>query len=79
MGSTVLHSNEREDMDKQAFLDKMIVHLDETWKVIGVGAQRDGKTFCHMASTHRGCMQKNGWILAQINDWVDTELLEAAQ
>lgn len=47
-------------MNKQCFLDKIIVHLGDVWKVIGVGAQRDGNTFCHLASTHRGRRQKNG-------------------
>lgn len=66
-------------MDKQQFLDKTIVHMGEVWKVIGVGAQRDGNTFCHLANKHRGRQQKNGWVPAQINDWVDTEVLKAAK
>jgi len=66
-------------MDKQEFLDKVIVHIGDTWKVIGVGAQRDGNTFCHLASTHRGRKQKNGWYPVQINDWVDTAVLKASK
>ena len=66
-------------MNKQEFIDKTIVHIGDTWKVISVGAQRDGNTFCHMASTHRGRQQKNGWMPIQIGDWVDTEILKAAK
>lgn len=66
-------------MSKQEFLGKIVVHLGDVWKVIGVGAQRDGNTFCLLASTHRGRQQKNGWYPAQINDWVDTAVLEASK
>jgi hypothetical protein len=66
-------------MNKQEFLGKIIVHIGDTWRVIGVGAQTDNNTFCHMASTHRGRKQKNGWVPIQINDWVDTEVLKAAK
>jgi hypothetical protein len=66
-------------MNKQEFLGKIIVHIGDTWRVIGVGAQTDGNTFCHMANTHRGKKQKNGWVPVQINDWVDTEVLKAAK
>jgi hypothetical protein len=66
-------------MNKQEFLGKIVVHLGDVWKVIGVGAQRDGNTFCLLASTHRGRQQKNGWYPAQINDWVDTAVLEASK
>jgi len=64
---------------KQAFLDKVIVHMGDTWKVIGVGGQIPGNTYCHLASTHRGRKQKNGWMPVQINDWVDTAVLEATK
>jgi hypothetical protein len=66
-------------MTNQQFLDKTIVHIGDTWKVIGVGAERDGNVFCHLASTHLGRQQKNGWMPAQIGDWVDTEVLKAAK
>jgi hypothetical protein len=64
---------------KDSFLGKVIVHIGDVWKVIGVGAQRDGNTYCLMASTHRGRQQKNGWCPVQINDWVDTAVLKAAK
>ena len=60
------------------FIDLIIFHDDDKWVVIGVGAQRDGSTFCHLASATRGRQQKNGWVPVQINDWVSTEVLEAA-
>lgn len=66
-------------MDKQAFLDKAIVHMGHVYRVIGVGAQRDGNTYCHLASLTAGRMQKNGWHANQICDWVDTEVLKAAR
>ena len=65
-------------MDKQQFLDKTLVHMGEDWKVIGVGTQRDGATFCHLLNLHRGRQQKNGWVGVQIGDWVDTEVLKTA-
>ena len=64
---------------KDSFLDKAVVHIGDTWKVVGVGAMRDGNTFCLMANTHRGRQQKNGWCPFQINDWVDTAVLKAAK
>jgi hypothetical protein len=66
-------------MNKELFLNKIIVHIGDTWKVVGVGDQRDGNTFCHLTSTHRGRNQKNGWVPVQINDWVDTEVLKASK
>ena len=66
-------------MNKQNFLDKTIVHMGEVWKVIGVGVQTEQNTFCHLLNLHRGRNQKNGWVGAQINDWVDTAVLNAAK
>jgi hypothetical protein len=66
-------------MNKEQFINKVIVHLGDVWKVVGVGAQRDGNTFCHLASTHRFRSQKNGSVPVQINDWVDTEVLKASK
>ena len=65
-------------MDKQKFIGQIIFHDDDEWVVIGVGAQRDGSTFCHLKSATRGRQQKNGWKPVQICDWVSTEVLEAA-
>ena len=64
-------------MDKQNYIDQIIVHMGEVWRVIAVGAQRDGNTYCHLANTTRGRKQKNGWNPVQIGDWVDTAVLDA--
>lgn len=57
--------------------DPIITHDDHEYRVIGVGARRDGQTFCHLASTTIGRQQKNGWVPQQIADWVPNEVLEA--
>lgn len=64
---------------KDSFLDKIVVHMGDAWRVLGVGAQRDGNTFCHLASTTNFRQQKNGRIPMQINDWIDTAVLRAAK
>jgi hypothetical protein len=68
-----------ENLERIAAADKVIVHMGDTWRVIGIGAKRNGNTFCHLASTHRGNKQKNGWMPAQINDWVDNAVLQEAK
>ena len=64
---------------KDSFLDKIIVYMGDVWRVLGVGAQRDGNTYCHLASTTNFRQQKNGAIPMQIGDWIDTEVLKAAK
>lgn len=66
-------------MSKQQFLDKVIVHMGDAWRVIGVGAERDGNTFCHLSSITRERRQIDGWCPVQINDWVDSAVLRAAK
>lgn len=56
-----------------------LVHLGRAWRVIGVGTERNGNTFCHLASLHEFRVQKNGRVPLQINDWVDTAVLAAAK
>lgn len=56
-----------------------LVHIGRAWRVIGVGAERNGNTFCHLASLHEFRMQKNGRMPIQINDWVDSAVLAAAK
>lgn len=58
---------------------RTLVHMGEVWRVLGVGAARNGNTFCHLASLDRGRKQKNGWMPFQINDWVDSAVLAAAK
>lgn len=43
------------------------------WIVLSKGAERDGKTFCHLASTLHGTWQKNGFYPDQMCDWVESE------
>ena len=56
-----------------------LVHLGRAWRVIGVGAERNGNTFCHLANLYEFRVQKNGRVPMQINDWVDTAVLAAAR
>lgn len=67
-----------EEILKKSFLDKHIVVAGDVWRVLGAGAQRNGNTFCHLASTTRFRQQKNGKNPIQIGDWVDTAVLIAA-
>lgn len=56
-----------------------IKHDGDTWKILSEGATKDGKTYCHLASTTRGKQQKNGWLPVQIADWIDhAAILSAA-
>jgi hypothetical protein len=56
-----------------------INHDGDTWKVLGEGATRDGKVYCHLASTTRGRQQRNGWYPIQMGDWIEADhLLSAA-
>ena len=69
----------KKNVMRDQFIDKTIVHIGDAWRVVGVGAQRDGNTFCHLASTTRFRQQKNGKNPVQIGDWIDTEVLKAAR
>jgi hypothetical protein len=69
----------KKNVMRDQFMDKTIVHMGDAWRVVGVGAQRDGNTFCHLASITRFRQQKNGKNPMQIGDWVDTEVLKAAR
>ena len=50
----------------------------DTWRIIGEGATRDGKTYCHLASTTRFRQQRNGHEPVQMADWVDHAVILAA-
>ena len=65
-------------MNKQNYLDRLIVVAGDVWKVIGVGAQTEANTYCHLASTTRFRQQKNGKNPIQICDWIDTAVLNSA-
>jgi hypothetical protein len=55
---------------------QQIEHDGDTWKIVGVGTVRDGKTLVHLASTTRGRHQKNGFYPVQMMDWIDSSLLK---
>jgi hypothetical protein len=58
-------------MDLKSFIGTTVRHDGDDWEVRGVGVEVDGKVFCHLASTRRGTMQKNGWVARQINDFIN--------
>lgn len=60
-------------------LDKIIVHMGEVWKVIGVGAQRKGNTYCHLVTPLKSGTNSRGKSTRQISDWIDTAVLEASK
>lgn len=54
---------------------KTIIHDGKEWRVLSTGSERDGKTYCHLASTNLGNWQRNGFYPLQICDWVPSEKL----
>lgn len=53
-----------------------IINLDgDTWEIIGVGVERDGKTYVHLSSMTRGRQQKNGFYPVQSCRFIDSSLL----
>lgn len=61
------------------FSGKIIVHIGDTWKILTTGARTENNIYCHLASTHKGKQQKNGWMPQQICDWVDAAVVKAAK
>jgi hypothetical protein len=60
--------------------NEVIINLDgDTWRVLSTGANRDGKVYCHLASTTRFRQQKNGKNPIQMCDWVDESVLQNCQ
>lgn len=41
-------------------MSKIIEHDGDTWRVLSMGTRRDGKVYCHLASTTRSRQQRNG-------------------
>jgi hypothetical protein len=60
-------------------VDCTLVHMGQAWRVLGVGAERNGNTYCHLASLHNFRIQKNGKVPMQIGDWIDNAVLAAAK
>lgn len=55
---------------------KVIEHEGDRWRVISVGSEdAAGRVYCHLASTTRFCMQRNGSRPIQIGDWIPREVL----
>lgn len=52
-----------------------IPHDGDTWRIVGQGMMREGKVYCHLASTTKGVQQRNGWNPMQICDWVEADLI----
>lgn len=55
-----------------------ITYNNDTWQVLGQGAKRDGKTYCHLASLTTGRQQRNGWYPIQIGEWIEDAVLVLA-
>lgn len=55
-----------------------IKHDGDTWRILSEGATRDGKTYCHLASTTRSRQQKNGPVPVQMGDWIDHAVIRSA-
>lgn len=62
-------------MSKHTSNSLTIPHDGDVWRILGQGAARDGKVYCHLASTTRGVQQRNGWNPMQIADWIDADLI----
>lgn len=56
-------------------MDILINHNGDTWRILSEGATRDGKIYCHLASTTRFRQQKNGAIPVQMGDWIDSAVI----
>lgn len=52
-----------------------IQHDGATWNIVGQGATRDGKVYCHLASTTEFRQQRNGPCPIQICDWIDASVI----
>lgn len=55
-----------------------ITHDGDVWEIIGQGTTRDGKTYCHLASTTRFRKQKNGQCPVQICVWIENDRILSA-
>lgn len=55
-----------------------IKHDGDTWRILSEGTTRDGKTYCHLASTTRSRQQRNGAVPVQICDWIDHAVILSA-
>lgn len=57
--------------------ERIIQHDDFVWRIVSTGAERDGKTWCHLAAVNQ--KQKDGKTPIQINDWVPNRVIQQAR
>lgn len=57
----------------------IINHDGDTWRILSIGTRRDGKAYCHLASTTRSRKQRNGENPVQMGDWIDEAVIEAGR
>lgn len=55
-----------------------IQHDGDVWEILSQGATRDGKTYCHLASTTQFREQRNGRNPVQIGDWIENDRILSA-
>ncbi len=55
-----------------------IQHDGDLWTLVSQGSTREGKIYCHLASTTRTRQQRNGDVPVQIADWIDAQAILAA-
>lgn len=65
-------------MKREQAIGKVIDLDGDRWEVIGAGAEKDGDTFCHLASTTRFNQHKNGKYPVQSCQFVSDDVLSAA-
>lgn len=51
-------------------LDDLIEFAGDTWRILGLGVEQDGKRLAHLASTTRFRQQRNGRVPIQCIDWI---------
>jgi len=56
-------------MSKQVAIGQRVKFKGEEWNIAGVGAKTDTHIYLHMAHTHRGVHQKNGFRPVQQALW----------
>lgn len=57
--------------------ERIIQHEDFVWRIVSTGAEKDGKTWCHLAAVHQ--KQKDGKTPVQISDWVPNRVIQQAR
>ena len=56
--------------------DQIITVRNDVWRVVGIGLEREGATFLHLASTTRFRQQRNGAVPVQTTGWFTAEGIE---